>query len=122
MFAAVAGAIYASYTQYVSAQEWDLSISIQYIAMIVMGGITRIEGAIIGALFVTLVPQVVEKFGSVLPFLASSGAGGGMTAFMFNQIVFGSLIIFFLLFEPHGLWSLGQRLTRRIGTWPLSPS
>jgi branched-chain amino acid transport system permease protein len=120
-FAAVGGAIYASYTQYVSAQEWDLGISIQYIAMIVMGGITAIEGAIIGALFVGLMPQLVEKFGTVLPFLASSGAGGGMTAFVFNQIVFGALIILFLLFEPRGLWSICQRLGRMIRTWPLSP-
>lgn len=119
--AAMAGALYASYTQYVSPQEWDISISIQYIAMIVMGGITAIEGGIIGAIFVTLMPQLVEQFSTLLPFKTSSGAGGGMTAFVFNQIVFGLLIVLFLLFEPRGLWSFFQRLGRMIRTWPLAP-
>ena len=119
--AAMAGALYASYTQYISPQEWDLGISIQYIAMIVMGGITAIEGAIIGALFVTLMPEFIEKFSTLLSFSTSSGAGGGMTAYAFNQIVFGSLIVMFLLFEPRGLWSFFQRLGRLIRAWPLAP-
>ena len=119
--AAMAGALYASYTQYISPQEWDLGISIQYIAMIVMGGIIAIEGAIIGALFVTLMPQFVEQFSALLTFSASSGAGGGMTASVFNQIVFGLLIVLFLLYEPRGLWSFCQRIGRMIRTWPLAP-
>jgi len=119
--AAMAGGLYASYTQYISPQEWDLGVSIQYIAMIVMGGIVAIEGAIIGALFVTLMPQFVEQFSALLTFSASAGAGGGMTASVFNQIVFGLLIVLFLLFEPRGLWSFCQRIGRMIRTWPLAP-
>jgi len=120
-YGAVAGALYAAYIQYISPQEWDIGLSIQYIAMIVMGGMTAIEGAVLGALFVTLLPQLLEQVSPLLPFMAQSGSGGGLTTFVLNQISFGLLIVLFLLLEPRGLWAIWQRLVRYVKAWPLAP-
>src|ERR671915_17517 len=50
-FAALGGALYGAYQQYVSPEEWTLFLSIQYIAIIIVGGVGTVFGAVLGALF-----------------------------------------------------------------------
>jgi branched-chain amino acid transport system permease protein len=119
-YAACAGAMYAAFARYVSPLDWSLFLSIQYVAMIVVGGIGSVAGAILGALFLTLLPRLVEAGSGRLPFLADTGSGGGITVFTLNQMLFGLLIIGFLLWEPMGLIELWRRLKRYFASWPFS--
>ncbi|MDH5315074.1 MAG: branched-chain amino acid ABC transporter permease [Gemmatimonadota bacterium] len=119
-YAACAGAMYAAFARYVSPLDWSLFLSIQYVAMIVVGGIGSVAGAILGALFLTLLPRLVEAGSGRLPFLADAGSGGGITVFALNQMLFGLLIIGFLLWEPMGLIELWRRLKRYFASWPFS--
>jgi branched-chain amino acid transport system permease protein len=119
-YAACAGAIYASYARYVSPLDFSLFLSIQFIAMIVVGGIGTIHGSILGALFLTVLPRAIESVSGTIPFVSSSGTGQGITVQSLNQAVFGLLIIGFLLFEPLGLAELWRRLTRYFKAWPFS--
>lgn len=119
-YAACAGAMYAAFARYVSPLDWGLFLSIQYVAMIVVGGIGSVAGSILGALFLTLLPHLVEAASSRLPFVAATGSRGGITVFTLNQMLFGLLIIGFLLWEPLGLIELGRRLKRYFGAWPFS--
>ena len=119
-YAACAGAMYAAFARYVSPLDWSLFLSIQYVAMIVVGGIGSVAGAILGALFLTLLPRLVEAGSGRLPFLANTGSGGGITVFTLNQMLFGLLIIGFLLWEPLGLIELWRRLKRYFASWPFS--
>ena len=119
-YAACAGAMYAAFARYVSPLDWSLFLSIQYVAMIVVGGIGSVAGAILGALFLTLLPRLVEAGSGRLPFLANTGSGGGITVFTLNQMLFGLLIIGFLLWEPMGLIELWRRLKRYFASWPFS--
>ncbi len=119
-YAACAGALYASYARYVSPLDFSLFLSIQFIAMIVVGGIGRIYGSILGAVFLTLLPRVIESVSGRLPFIAADGTGSGLTVQSLNQALFGVLIIAFLLFEPLGLAELWRRFARYFNAWPFS--
>ena len=57
---AVAGALFAYYRGFVSVEAFSLFLSIQYVAMIIIGGMGSLLGAILGAVFVTLFPYVIE--------------------------------------------------------------
>ncbi len=113
--AGIAGALFASYTRYVIPNNWNLTLSIQYVAAIIVGGIGSIWGSILGAAFVFGLPQVIDYF-SLLP----PGSGtGGLTSGDLNALIYGFLIIVFLLFEPGGVIGLVHRsqvLIRKFST------
>jgi len=119
-YAACAGALYAAYARYVSPLDFSLFLSIQFIAMIVVGGIGTIHGSVLGALFLTLLPRAIESVSGSLPFVGTGGTGGGLTVQSLNQALFGMLIIAFLLFEPLGLAEIWRRVVRYFKAWPFS--
>ncbi len=124
--AAVAGAFYgAAIQQFVSPAEFGgqlgLILSIQFIAVIIIGGLGTIYGAILGAIVVGALPRIIQEFSSSLPFLISGpGDDGILSVASFNNMVFGLLIIVFLLAEPLGLAALWMRLKAYFKFWPFS--
>lgn len=119
-YAACAGAMYAAFSRYVSPLDFTLALSIQYIAMIIVGGIGTIHGSILGALFLTLVPRLIESVSDSLPFITRVGGSGGISVFTLNTALFGVLIVGFLLFEPLGLAELWRRTKNYFKAWPFS--
>ena len=110
--AGIAGALYASYSRYVAPDYWSLTLSIQFVAAIIIGGVASVWGSILGAAFVFGLPLVIDHF-NLLP--VASGAGGISSADL-NALLYGLLIVAFLLFEPGGVIGLarrGQALTRK---------
>jgi branched-chain amino acid transport system permease protein len=110
--AGIAGALWASYPGYTNPSQWNLILSIQFIAALLIGGAGSVWGSILGAAFVFAVPTALDTF-SLLPQSASSG---GISSGDLTTIFYGLLIIVFLLFEPAGLIGLirrAQALTRR---------
>ncbi len=105
--AGIAGALFASYTRYVTPTYWDLTLSIQFVAAIIVGGIASIWGSILGAAFVFGLPLVIDHFALLPP--AGNGTGG-LTSGDLNALIYGALIIVFLLFEPGGVIGLIHRL------------
>jgi branched-chain amino acid transport system permease protein len=121
--AAVAGALFASYQQFVQPDSWDLFLSIQYIAIIIVGGVGTIFGSVLGAIFIGAVPQLVDKFSSHIPLVSKSAGGGGgfhLTVFQLNQMIFGALIVIFLVLEPRGLAAVWLRIKAYFKAWPFS--
>ena len=119
-YAACAGAIYASFARYVSPLDFTLFLSIQYVAMIVVGGVGSILGSILGALFLTALPRIIESAAGQLPFVSQGGGDAGITVFTLNQALFGLLIVAFLVFEPWGLVEIWRRIKRYFLAWPFS--
>jgi branched-chain amino acid transport system permease protein len=118
---ATAGALYASYQRYIHPGEFSLTLSITYIAIIVVGGVGIVFGSVIGAIFITAVPRLIEEISPSLPFVATDTGGGGfMTVFSLNQAIFGLLIIIFLVLEPRGLAAMWLRLRLYFRAWPFS--
>ncbi len=112
--AGIAGALYASYNSYIIPGYWSLTLSIEFVAAIIIGGIASIWGSILGAAFVFGLPQVIDHF-SLLPPPSSTG---GLSSGDLNALIYGALIIVFLLFEPGGLIGL----VRRAQGWARRPT
>jgi branched-chain amino acid transport system permease protein len=103
--AGISGALFASYSRYVIPNYWSLALSIQFVAAIIVGGIASVWGSILGAAFVFGLPLVIDQF-SLLPTGSSSG---GLNSGDLNALIYGFLIIVFLLFEPGGVLGLVRR-------------
>jgi branched-chain amino acid transport system permease protein len=119
--AAMAGALYGTYQQFVSPEEFSLFLSIQYIAIIIVGGVGTIFGSVLGALFLGGLPALIEKYSESIPGVKSSASDSGfMSVFSFNQAIFGLLIVLFLVFEPRGLAAIWFRIKAYFKSWPFS--
>ena len=103
--AGIAGALLGSYTSYYVPGSWDLVLAIQFVAAIIIGGVGSVWGSILGAAFVFGLPQVIDHF-SLLPVSTTSG---GLHSGDLDALIYGVLIIAFLLFEPGGLIGLARR-------------
>jgi branched-chain amino acid transport system permease protein len=120
--AAVAGALFGAHQQFVQPSGWDLILSIQYIVIIIVGGVGTVFGPILGAFFIAFIPQLVDKFNRHIPFVAHSATTHGfqITVFEFNQLVFGLLIVAFLVVEPRDLAAVWLRIKAYLRAWPFS--
>jgi branched-chain amino acid transport system permease protein len=126
--AAVAGGFYAVIQQFVSPTEFGgqagLFLSIQFIAIIIVGGVGTLYGSVLGAVVVGALPRLIENLGTHvdLPFVSGDTGGGDgvLTIFSLNQMLFGLLIILFLLFEPRGLAAVWLRVKAYFKSWPFS--
>jgi len=111
---AVAGALFAYYRGFVSIEAFSLFLTIQYVAMIIIGGMGSLLGALLGALFVTIFPYVIE---SVLGALPGADRYAGVL-FAVNYAAFGLVMILFLVFEPLGLVGIWRRIQSWFLLWP----
>jgi branched-chain amino acid transport system permease protein len=110
----VAGCLFAYYRGFVSVEAFDLFLSIQYVAMIIIGGMGSLLGALLGAMFVTVFPYLIEALLRLLP-NAQKLAGD---IFAVNYAAFGGVMILFLVFEPLGLVGIWRRLQNYFLLWP----
>jgi branched-chain amino acid transport system permease protein len=109
-YAGVAGGLWCYYMTIINPEAFQLSISIDYIAMIIVGGMGTLGGSVYGAAFVVLLPEAIQRILEVLqPVLHME-----YTFAAFKQIIFGFIIIIFLVFEPKGLSEIFSRLGKKI--------
>ena len=119
-YAGVAGALLYVIPQTFTAGNFNLLMSVQFIAMILIGGVATISGSMMGAFFITLLPRITSELPALLPFISTSATGGGITLVQVESILYGLLIIGFLLFEPKGLFGIWIRIRNYWKTWPFS--
>lgn len=124
--ASVGGALYAVNLRFLSPRSpiEELFISIRFVAIIIVGGLGTIHGAIVGALILGPLPELVSENLGLLdftvplldkPFVGQTAADGGVfTAASFSEILFGVLLIAFLLFQPSGIAGMTRTLRARI--------
>ena len=117
-YCGVAGALYAfCYIGTVEPEAFSLDMSFRILFMIIVGGMGTIMGAFIGATFFTVMPILLSI---VIPAIA----GGLHLTFdkasltYLEYMIFGALIIFFLIVEPHGLARLWQIAKEKLRIWP----
>ena len=104
--AGIAGALLASLTSYIVPSYWDLTLSIQFVAAIIVGGLASVWGSILGAAFVFMLPRLIDQFSLLPPGNNTNSLSGGDL----NAIIYGLLIVVFLLFEPGGIIGLVRRV------------
>jgi branched-chain amino acid transport system permease protein len=111
MYAGLAGVLYALSIGSIAPESFGLLLSINFLAMIVLGGLGSVGGAAAGAVFVSALPLVFQRYADALPFVSSPGEPG-IAAGEAARFLFGLAIIFVILFEPGGLAGLARRFRR----------
>jgi branched-chain amino acid transport system permease protein len=127
--------------------RWDLFLSIQFIAIVLIGGAGTVAGVVLGTAFVTLLPRLVQDatlwmqdvvdtgdtlLATLLDLVVATdstdfglintlpGVGPGLSVFQLNQVIYGLLIIGFLIFEPLGLFGIWIRIRNYWKGWPFT--
>lgn len=103
-YAGIGGALYAHYLGYVSAEGFTIFLSIQFLAMIIIGGLGSVKGTMMGVIFMVLLPEVLaggvgmmkETTWGNIPMVIDGLA-------YIKEMAIGLVIILFLIFEPEGL-------------------
>ena len=114
-YCGVAGALYAfCYLGTVEPEGFNLDMSFRILFMIIIGGVGSILGSFLGAAFIVLLPIFLNVFFHAV-FAGSVPAGLGSNL---ELMIFGGLIIFFLIVEPHGLARLWQIGKEKLRLWP----
>ena len=146
-YAGIAGALLASFVSRVIPERWDLFLSVQFIAIVLIGGVGAATGALLGSAFVVLLPRIVQNFTLWMQsvaleedgllssianaFVATSasdsglvntlpGVGPGLSVAQLNLVLYGLLIIGFLIFEPLGLYGIWLRIRNYWKGWPFT--
>ena len=115
-YCGVAGALWGFvYLGSFDPRSWELGRSFQVLFIIIIGGMGSIAGSFVGAAFILLLPILMSHLASAW----LSGAVDQGTLSNYQKIVFGVLIIFFLVKEPLGLANIARALVRRARVWPL---
>lgn len=118
-YAGFAGALWAYYMVSITAEPFNLSLSVEYIAMVIIGGMGNIPGAIFGATFITLLNELLRYITGLLMNIGIV-TSSGLNMAPLREFVFGLAIVLFILFEPRGLAELWRILRSSFRLWPFS--
>jgi branched-chain amino acid transport system permease protein len=113
-FVGLAGALTAYWTQILTWERFTLDVSILYLAMIIVGGLGSISGAVYGAAFIIALPAYLQQLS--LRFQGDSFFVSNLPAL--QLLIFGATIILFLVFEPRGMARIWQRMKDYFRLWP----
>lgn len=111
---AVAGCLIAYYRGFVSIDAFTLNLTIEYVAMVIIGGLGSMLGVVLGALFVVTFPYFIEGVLRIVP----TPQGMANEIFAINFAAFGLVMILFLVFEPLGLVGIWHRIRNYFLLWP----
>lgn len=118
-YAGFAGALWAYYMVSITAEPFTLMLSVEYIAMVIIGGMGNIPGSIFGAVFITGLNEILRWFTG---FLMNTGAlsGAALNMAPLREFAFGAVIVLFILFEPRGLAEVWRIVRSSFRLWPFS--
>jgi len=119
-YAGVTGVLYTYYLGIANYEQFQIGVSIDYLAMIIIGGLGSVLGSVLGAIFVTLLPigirYAMEAFGGI--FFEPQTVLNLIPNL--RLMMFGALIIFFLIVEPEGLNRLWRNIRNYFRIWPFA--
>lgn len=107
----LAGVLLAHYLAYLSPETFGVLESLKLLLMIVVGGLGSIAGAIFGAIFVSLLPVAISILRDLLPGVVGEQAG-------LEPMLFGLIIVIFVIFEPEGINGRWKKLLHFFETFP----
>jgi branched-chain amino acid transport system permease protein len=109
--AGIGGALYAHKLQFISPDQFNIIQSIDLLLMIVVGGLGSVHGAFLGAIFLIVMPQLISLSKDFLP--EAIGQAPGL-----QSVVYGSVLIAFVLFEPMGLYGRWLKVRTYLQIFP----
>jgi branched-chain amino acid transport system permease protein len=118
-YAGFAGALWTHYIASVTPEPFTLLLSVEYIAMIIIGGLGSITGSVFGAIFIVLLNEILS---SATEFFMNLGplAKIALTIAPLREFIFGLAIVLFIIFEPKGLAEVWRIVRSSFRLWPFS--
>lgn len=111
-FTGLAGGLFAHYVNYLAPDSFDILLSIQFVTIVFVGGLGSLHGAMFGAMFVRVLPQVIAIVRDDLP-----GRIGRMPGL--EPSLFGLILVLFILFEPEGIYGRWLKVKAYFQAFPL---
>lgn len=113
--AGFSGAIFAYYVESILPEHFNIYVSINYVFMVIIGGIGRLWGPVLGAVLVVLIPEGLR--------LLTASVGQALPAYVVyteqtKLIIFGVIVIMLLIAEPRGLIAIWDRVKVYFQAWP----
>jgi branched-chain amino acid transport system permease protein len=118
-YAGFAGGLWAYYTTSITPEPFNIFLSIQYIAMIIIGGLASIPGSVFGAIFIIMLNEILSRVAEVIMNMGIL-SGIALTVAPLREFVFGLAIVLFLIFEPRGLAEVWRVVRSSFRLWPFS--
>ncbi|MBA2894707.1 branched-chain amino acid ABC transporter permease [Nonomuraea soli] len=118
-YAGCAGGLLYVMTGFVEPGSFSLLLSVQFIAMVLIGGVATVSGSIMGALFIVLIQPLTRALPGFVPFI-SGDTTVTPNVFQVETVLYGLLIVLFLVFEPRGLFGIWIRVRNYWKSWPFS--
>ena len=118
-YAGLAGGLYAYYMISITPEPFTLWTSIEFIAMIIIGGLGNIPGSVFGTVFIVALNEVLRHITQYLMNVGAS-AGVALTIAPLREFVFGLAIVLFVIFEPKGLAEVWRIIRSSFRLWPFS--
>ncbi|MCE5280771.1 MAG: branched-chain amino acid ABC transporter permease [Deltaproteobacteria bacterium] len=118
-YAGFAGALWAFYMGSITAEPFNLGLSVEYIAMVIIGGLGSVSGSIFGAVFIT---GLNEALRFMTESLMNTGliSASGLNMAPLREFIFGLAIVMFILLEPRGIAELWRIVRSSFRLWPFS--
>ena len=108
----LAGALYAHQIRFLSPEQFTIAMSIEFLMMIVIGGMGSLHGAVFGAIFVIGLPELISVMKDYLPQAVSEQTG-------LKGTLFGVIMIIIVLFEPQGIYGRWIKIRTYFSLFPL---
>lgn len=118
-YAGFAGGLWAYYMVSITTEPFNLGLSVEYIAMVIIGGMGNIPGAIFGATFITLLNELLRYVTGILMNIGVV-TSSGLNMAPIREFVFGLAIVLFILLEPRGIAELWRIIRSSFRLWPFS--
>jgi branched-chain amino acid transport system permease protein len=107
----IAGALYAHKLRFLSPEQFGIAQSIDLLLLVVVGGLGSIHGAFLGAIFLITMPQLIALAKDWLPTAIAQATG-------LQALVFGAVLMGFVLFEPAGLYGRWVKVRTYLELFP----
>jgi branched-chain amino acid transport system permease protein len=146
-YAGISGALLGAFVSRLIPESFSLFLSVQFLAILLIGGLGTVTGTLLGSVFVVTLPRFVQDFTGTLADTAEKGTGvfanvanvfvstgpddfgllstaagssPGLNVSQFNLVLYGLLLIVFLIFEPLGLYGMWIRVRNYWKGWPFT--
>jgi len=111
-FTGVAGCLYAHKLTFINPESFTILVSIEFLAMIIIGGLGSLHGAIYGAAFIIFLPQLIIMTKDYMPKYLADQTG-------LESALYGLMIMLFILFEPMGIYGIWRKKKFYFEMFPL---
>ena len=111
-FTGLAGALYSHKIGMLFPENFTIFLSIKLLMLVVVGGLGSVHGIVYGAMFISILPQVIAILRDFLPAVIAQRRG-------LEPLVFGAILLFFLMFEPLGLYGRWVKIRSYFTQFPL---